>query len=218
MSICRPSRACSLRRIAPRTEVSASSFWGGSLPEVSGGSEMATADQAMPGPGTDAVVRREPSLCGHDRLDLSRDALVHLDRDHVRPGRADRILELDLAPVELQAARLLDRVDDVLRGDRAEQPAVLARFLRDSEYGAGQQRRVLLRAVGELPRGLLGRVHAPLGLGDRTRRGRLRELPWQQEVAQIAGRDVDHVATLADVLHVLEEDRLSHTRAPTCRR
>src|SRR3954471_17906084 len=210
MSICRPSRACSLRRIAPRTEVSASSFWGGSLPEVSGGSEMATADQAMPGPGTDAVGRRGPSLCGHDRLDLSGDALVHLDRDHVRPGRADRGLELDLPPVELQPARLLDRVDDVLRRDRAEQPAVLARSLRDREDGAGQERRVLLRAVGELLSRLLGRVHAPLGLGDRPRRGGLCELARQQEVAKVAGRHVDHVAALANVLHALEEDRLCH--------
>src|SRR3954447_4178257 len=149
MSICRPSRACSLRRIAPRTEVSASSFWGGSLPEVSGGIEMATADQAMPGPGT-GLARTEPSRCGHDRLDLSRDSLVHLDRDHVRPGRADRILELDLPLVELQAARLLDRVDDVLRRDRAVQPPILTRRLRDREDGAGQERRVLLRAVGKL--------------------------------------------------------------------
>src|SRR4051812_2143450 len=138
MSICRPSRACSLRRIAPRTEVSASSFWGGSLPEVSGGIEMATADQATPGPGTETG-REEPSRCGDDRLDLSRDALVHLDRDHVRPGRADRILELDLPLVELQAARLLDRLDDVLRGDRPEQPPVVARLLRDGETGPGRQ-------------------------------------------------------------------------------
>src|SRR3954471_17279152 len=209
MSICRPSSACSLKRIAPRTEVSASSVWGGSLPEVSGGIEMATADQATPGPGTETG-REEPSGWGDDRLDLSRDALVHLDRDHVRPGRADRGLELDLPPVELQAARLLDRVDDVLRRDRAVQPPVLARRLRDREDGAGQERRVLLRAVGELLRGLLGRVHAPLGLGDRPGRGRLRELARQQEVAQVSGRDVDHVAALTDVLHVLEEDRLGH--------
>src|SRR3954465_8038750 len=141
MSICRPSRACSLSRIAPRTEVSASSFWGGSLPEVSGGIEMATADQAMPGPGTERA-QAGPSLCGHDGLDLSRDALVHLDRDHVRPGRADRILQMDLPPVALQTARLLDRIDDVLRRHRSEQPPVLASRLRDGEDGARQERRV----------------------------------------------------------------------------
>src|SRR3954471_8712927 len=146
MSICRPSRACSLRRIAPRTEVSASSFWGGSLPEVSGGIEMATADQAMPGPRT-GLARAESSGRRDDGLDLSGDSLVHLDRDHVRPGRADRIVELDLPLVELQAARLLDRLDDVLRRDRAEQPAVVARRLRDREDCAGQESRVLLSAI-----------------------------------------------------------------------
>src|SRR3954451_15980737 len=135
MSICRPSRACSLRRIAPRTDVSASSFWGGSLPEVSGGTEMATADQAMPGPGT-GLAQAEPSGSRNNRLDLSGDSLVHLDRDHVRPGRADRILELALPPVELQAARLLDRLDDVLRRDRAEQPPVVTCGLRNREDGA----------------------------------------------------------------------------------
>src|SRR3954447_5856216 len=134
MSIISPSSACSERRIDPRTEVSASSFCGGSLPEVSGGTEMATAAQARrrPGAGTSAG--------GHDRLYLRGDAVVHLDRDHVRTGRADRLLELHLALVELEPARLLDRVDDVLRGDRAEQPAVVARRLRDGEHRAREQR------------------------------------------------------------------------------
>src|SRR4051812_19095260 len=134
MSICRPSRACSLRRIAPRTEVSASSFCGGSLPEVSGGTEMATADQALI--GSLAEPGQATSGSRDDRLDLRGDALVDLDRDHVRAGRADWLLELDLAPVQLQPTRLLDRVDDVLRGDRAEQATVVAGCLRDREHRA----------------------------------------------------------------------------------
>src|SRR3954470_17983783 len=176
MSICRPSRACSERRIAPRTEVSASSFWGGSLPEVSGGTEMATATQATRLPG---IVPTSASR--HDCLDLGSNALVDLDRDHVRAGGPDRVLQLDLSLVELQPTRLLDRVDDVLRGDRAEQPAVVARRLRDSQDRARQERSVLLRAVGEVLRRLLGRVHAALGLRNRTGSGRLRELARQQE-------------------------------------
>src|SRR3954454_24317188 len=161
-SIRRPSSACSERRIAPRTEVSASSFWGGSLPEVSGGTEMATATQATSWPGTGSLAGR------HDRLDLRGHALVHLDRDHVRAGGPDRVLELDLALVELEAARLLDRVDDVLRGDGAEQPAVVARRLRDGEHRAREQRSILLRAVGQVLRRLLGRVHAALRFRDRA--------------------------------------------------
>src|ERR1700712_5326848 len=114
----RPSSACSLRRIAPRTEVSASSFWGGSLPDASGGTEMATAAQATSWPGTWRR-RSARSASGHDRLDGGGDALVHLDRDHVRAGRPDRVVELDLALVQLEPACLLDRVDDVLGGDGA---------------------------------------------------------------------------------------------------
>src|SRR3954454_3771240 len=88
-SIRRPSSACSERRIAPRTEVSASSFWGGSLPEVSGGTEMATATQATRLPGAVPT-----SASRHDGLDLRSDALVDLDRDHVRSSRPDRLIEL----------------------------------------------------------------------------------------------------------------------------
>src|SRR4051812_9310679 len=209
MSICRPSRACSLKRIAPRTEVSASSFWGGSLPEASGGTEMATAAQATERPGTRSG-RPATSARRDDRLYLRRDALVHLDRHHVGSGGADRVVELDLALVQLEAARLLDRVDDVLRGDRSEQPPVVARGLRDRQHRARQQGRVLLSAVRQILCRLLGSVHAPLRLRDRTRRGRRSELAGQEEVAQVAGGHVDDVAALTDVLHVLEKDRLGH--------
>ena len=50
----------------------------------------------------------------------------------------------------LTPARLPHRVDDLLRGDRAEQPAVVARLVRDREHGLAQQRRVLLGALGLL--------------------------------------------------------------------
>ena len=43
---------------------------------------------------------------------------------------------------------------------------------------------------------LLRGVHAALGLRDRARCGRLRELARQEKVAQVPGRDVDHVAAL----------------------
>ena len=45
------------------------------------------------------------------------------------------------------AARVLDRVGDVLRGDRAEQAAVVAGLLRDREHGLVEQRGVLARAL-----------------------------------------------------------------------
>src|SRR4051812_41985077 len=120
---------------------------------------------------------------------------------------------MHLAAVELHAARLLDGIGDVLRGDRPEEPAIVARGLRDGEHRAREQRGVLLSALRHLTLGPLLRLHAPLGLGDRPGGGRLGQLARQQEVAQVARRDVDDVAARADVLHVLEEYRLSHPYA-----
>src|SRR5687768_5094806 len=102
-----PSSACSASRIAPRTDVSASRLCGGTLPAASDGTETATASRA--------------SARGDDGLDLRRDAVLDFDGDHVRAGGLDRLVEVDAALVDLQAAGLLDRVHDVLRRDRAEQ-------------------------------------------------------------------------------------------------
>src|SRR5688500_10538253 len=104
------SSACSASRIAPRTEVSASRLCGGTLPAASDGTETATASRA--------------SARGDDGLDLGGHAVVDLDGDHVRAGGLDRLVEVDAALVDLEAAGLLDRVDDVLRRDGSEEPAV----------------------------------------------------------------------------------------------
>src|SRR6185437_9412241 len=138
------------------------------------------------------------------------DAPGHLDRDHVRAGGLDRVLQLDLAAVQLQSARLAYRVNDVLRGDRAEQATVVARLLWDREDGLLQQRRVLVGPLRRLARGALSGLDAPLSLGDRARRGRLGQLARHQVVAQVAGSDVHDVATLAERVHTLQQDRLSH--------
>src|SRR3954454_21702957 len=50
------------------------------------------------------------ALFGDDRLDLGGRAAGHLDLDHEGADLADRLLQADLAPVDPQAARLLDRV------------------------------------------------------------------------------------------------------------
>ena len=73
---------------------------------------------------------RSDYLLDDHRLDGRGDAVLDLDDDHVRADVPDRLLEVDLAPVDLDAARLADRVGDVLRGDRAEQAAVVAGLLR----------------------------------------------------------------------------------------
>src|SRR3954451_3149200 len=90
------------------------------------------------------------SAGGHDGLDGRGDTIVHLDRDHVRSRGLDRLRELNLAAVELRPASLADCVDDLLRGDRAEQPAVVARGVGDREHRLREQRRVLLGLVGGL--------------------------------------------------------------------
>src|SRR3954452_5564605 len=64
-------------------------------------------------------------LLGDDRLHRGDDAVRHLDVDHSRAHGADRLVEADVAAIDVDPARLLDRVDDVLRGDRAGQAAVL---------------------------------------------------------------------------------------------
>src|SRR3954468_12300717 len=106
MSIISPSSACSDRRIAPRTEVSASSFWGGSLADESGGMEMAMGVRSVRddriwefSAGCGAAGRGLRS--GDDRLHFGCHAVVNLDRDHVGAGVADRLLEMDLAAIQL---------------------------------------------------------------------------------------------------------------------
>src|SRR4051812_3217026 len=114
MSIIRPSSACSESRIAPRTEVSASSFCGGSFPAWSGGREMAMGVRSVrKGPTLGAFLRGCGAAgCrlsgGDDGLDVGSDAVVDLDGDHVGAGAANRLLEVHLAAVDLHATRLLD--------------------------------------------------------------------------------------------------------------
>src|SRR3954470_2858480 len=80
-------------------------------------------------------------LFDDERLDGRRHAVGDLDDDHVGADVLDRLLEVDLPAVDLQAAGVADRVGDVLGGDRAEQPPVLARLLRDGQDGAREDGR-----------------------------------------------------------------------------
>jgi len=90
--------------------------------------------------------------------------------------------------------------------------AVVAGLLRDREDRLGQQRGVLLGAGGRLLLGALGRLHVRLRRLQGAGRGRLRELARDEVVAQVALGDVDDRAALAELVHVLEEDRLGHAR------
>ena len=89
--------------------------------------------------------------------------VVDLDDDHAGADGLDRLVEVDVAAVDRDAARLLDRVDDVLRGDRAEQAAVVAGLVGDREDRLVEQRGVLLRAGGRVGHRALGGDGAALG-------------------------------------------------------
>src|ERR687894_2470421 len=70
------------------------------------------------------------------RLHRGGDALGDLHDDDVGADVLDRLVDVDLAPVDLDPARLFDRVGDVLVGHPAEQAAVGARLLADRQDGA----------------------------------------------------------------------------------
>src|SRR3954453_7440884 len=223
-------------RIAPRTDISASRSCGGAdrparsdgraARAVSGGGGMAgeRSYQRLRPPCTRSFryLRRSMSaptqtargawllLVDDDRLDGRRDVVGDLHDDHVGADVLDRLLEVDLPAVELEPAGVADRVGDVLRGDRAEQAAVIARLLVDGQHGAREGRGVLLRLLDGLGRRALGALHAVLRGLDRALRRRLGEAARDEEVAEVALRDVDDRAALADALDVLEQDRFRH--------
>src|SRR4051812_38257079 len=145
-------------------------------------------------------------------LDGRDDAVLDLDLDHARPDGADRLLEVDLAAVDRDAAGLLDRVDDVLRRDRAEQAAVVARLVRDRQHGAVQRLGGLARGGRRLGEGALGGLLALGRGGDGALGRRRRDLARDQVVAQVALRDVDDRPAGAELLVVLQEDRFRHLR------
>src|SRR3954447_22233258 len=150
-------------------------------------------------------------------LDRGGHAGGDLHDDHVRAHRLDRLVEMHVALVDRDAARVLDRVGDVLRGDRPEQAAVVAGLLADRQDGAVELLGVLLGAGDEVASGLLLGLD-PLASGlDGALGCRGGELARDQEVAQVALRDVDDRALLTDVLDVLEKNDLGHYRSSSRR-
>jgi hypothetical protein len=112
---------------------------------------------------------------------------VDFDGDHMRAGGLDRLVEVYPALVDLQAASLLDRVDDVLRRDRAEQAAVGARRLTQRQDGLAEDLGVLRSLLGGLADGALSGLLPALGVGHGGGGSRLRELARDEVVAQIPG-------------------------------
>src|ERR1700710_676318 len=141
-----------------------------------------------------------------DRLHRGDGAIGELDLDHMGADLADRLLEADLAPVDAQVTGVLDRVGDLLGPDGAEELAVLAGTLVNRQDGLGEQRGCLLFTLGAGFLGLFGRGLALLRLLQRSGRRRGRKLAGDQVVAQVAGRYVDRLTALAELLNVLDQD------------
>ena len=80
----------------------------------------------------------------------------------------------------------------------------------DRQHGLGQKRGGFAGALLRLLGRLLGGLAAALRLFERAAGRGLGELAGDEEVPQIAGRDVDGVPGLAEVLNVFEENRLRH--------
>ena len=122
--------------------------------------------------------------------------------------------QLEPAPVEGRAAGGLDRVDDLGRGDRAEQAAAVA--------GPGRQRDLEALELGLDLAGLAEVADLPRRAGPLDRRDLLlgalgpadRETLGQQVVAALAVLDLDHVARSAEAGHLLLEDDLHVGASP----
>src|SRR5437899_2174314 len=122
----------------------------------------------------------------------------HFYGDGIFAESADRLLELDLALIDLEALRG-EGFSDVSSGDGAEELIVLAGLAREADSNAVEERGLLLRGV-ELGGGLLGEGRANALDGFQVAGGGLDgELVRQQEIAGIAGLHGDDVAAVTEL-------------------
>src|ERR1043165_3355004 len=135
--------------------------------------------------------------------DLDRE-LAHLLE---RPLRHAHLRALDVVPL------LLERLDDVVVGDRAEETSVDARLLADLELQVLELRRAFLRLGQGLVLRLLHPGAAPLEVLDVLGRGALRLAVRDEIVAREAVLHLDHVAQVSEVRYLLHEDDL-HAHFP----
>ena len=161
---------------------------------------------------------------------LAGGCLHDLDRDlrgNVRSQRnahlvqadvADRLSEVDPMPVDLHPRRRLDRLGDLRRGDRAEQPTVGTGLCRDAERLRLESRldRLSLRALLDLARraALTPRLGV-LYVASRRCDGKPAR---DQVVARIAAGNRDDVADVAELSDGLAKDDLRpHVRSGALR-
>src|SRR5262249_22562669 len=149
-----------------------------------------------------------PSAGDDLQVDLRRDLRVQPHRGGVRAGGLDVPRQLDPAPVQLGAAGRPDRLDDVRRGDRAEQPT--------AGPGPGGQpdlpaldRGPQLLGLAEVPN--VPRVAGPADLADlllATLGPVDRQAAGHQVVTPVPVLDLDDVAGGAEPADLLGEDEL----------
>src|SRR5689334_19846683 len=138
---------------------------------------------------------------------------MHPHPDRVAADRPDRVLELDAPAIDLMALGR-QRRRDVLRGDRAEQLAFLARLAAERQRNAAQLGRGPLRLgplglVADAARPGLRRDPLLVTLG-----GLVGEAVGQEIVARVAWLDPHHLAGLAERPHVLAQDHFHHRLNP----
>src|SRR5258708_10860637 len=147
---------------------------------------------------------------GADDFDLESSANLRVQPDSnlVRPDGLDRIVDLDLAPVEFGTAGVPDRRGDVGSRDRPEQPAAAARagLHRDPEPGqAPSGGRGVINAADLAGRAsALDQLDLLLGAAAPAHRQAARH----QVVPSVPARDLDHVAGGTQARDLLGEDEL----------
>ena len=130
---------------------------------------------------------------------------MQADRDHRVAERLDRLIELHALALHAHAV-LVEELDEVLRGDGAEELAFL-----------GGLSPLLVREALDLVAQGLGVLFDPVGLGVRllldviqvleiAGGGAERELLGDEEVARVAIRNVPDLTAPAELLHVVEQD------------
>ena len=154
-------------------------------------------------------------LVKNRNLELDDDAVTKVDRGLVFADLAERVFDGKLAALDRDAAVGLDGGENVGDADGAVKPLAVGRGGRNGEFE-------FLKLLGDFERGLLlfGGAGGALGLelfktalgGFGGHRG---ETLREEIVAGVAGGDLDDLAGLAELLHVIHEHNFnSHFRTP----
>src|SRR6266851_6508894 len=185
------------RRIAPSTDRSAS--------RLCGRVRSATAVSGMARGSEKFLTFLSAGSFSHDAdLEVRRDVAMELHRNGVVAELLDRLRELQLAAVQLEAFGG-ERLGDVAAGDRAVERLGLADLAGNLDLDAGHP---LRHCLGDLL--ILELFHVELhalaldllfvALGRQQR-----HLPRQEVVARVAVRDLQQVAAASEMVDVFSQ-------------